>query len=54
MRESALSESETQSTKVLVRKQPIAFLLANVAGAILYVFAASRAVGQSHRNGQRA
>jgi hypothetical protein len=42
MRESDLSGSETQSTKVLVRKQSIAFLLANVAGAILYVFAALR------------
>jgi len=31
-----------QSTKVFVDKQSIAFLLANVAGAILYVFEASR------------
>lgn len=42
MRESSRSRSAMQPPKSTVDTQSIAFLIANVAGAILYVFAASR------------
>jgi hypothetical protein len=42
MQEQGRSELTMQPTRMSVGAQPIAFLVANVVGAILYLFAASR------------